>query len=98
MKKTKRISGSANVCIGKRRTTNGKEGERGKGDDGGRKRGRKREEDGSLAPPRPCEASTKRDLRDLAVFGFTSFLCSRHENLAERVKERRLGWHEYRGL
>lgn len=44
--------------------------------------GRKREE---MALPRLCETSTKRDLRDLAVFGFTR--ASSWRGSAERERE-----------
>lgn len=66
VKRTKRISGSANVRVGRRRRTEWqRKANEGKGTTlGGKGReGRKREEVGSLAPPRPCETSTKRDPR-----------------------------------
>lgn len=93
MERTKRISGSANVRVGRRRTTSGKgrrTREKERRERRGGRRGRRREEDGSLAPPRPYETSTKGDLRGLAVFGFTSFLYSR-DRPAGRIRERRPG-------
>jgi len=95
MERTKRISGRANAAVGRRRTTNGKGWQIRERDERGEKR-KKREEDGSLAPPHPYETSTKRDLRGLS--------CSLHElplGVSAQTcgeNKRAQAWHGYRGL